>query len=189
MQNRTKILIVIAVVIAGLLFAIGAGQYLTGDNGQTISFFSSTPVETDDSEAIDSAPVATLEISEPQQFSAAVVARLFTERFGTFSNQDDFAGIELVRPYITPSFSRWFDTGYKDQLAEKYSSTDYAGETVKVLDVIMESETNNSAVAAVRTQRTIRTQDGDKTSYQTLRLDMQKSEGVWLIDGAYWQNR
>lgn len=187
MQRRTKILII---VVAGiLLFAIGAGWYWYNSEGESIDFFNPLtrqPVEIEEPVVTDNTPVST---PEPEQFSPAVVARLFTERFGTFSNEDDFAGIELVRPYMTSTFTTWFDTGYKSQLREKYAEVDYAGETVKVLGVQMESESNERAVANVRTQRTVRTTSGDLVTYQTLQLEMIKNGGLWLVDGAYWLGR
>jgi hypothetical protein len=188
MENRKKI-IAIVIVIGILLFAVGAGWYWFGSDNGPVKFFSQPDIP-DEMNNEDTSPVnvVPIEQSQPQQFSATVVARLFTERFGTFSNEDDFAGVELVRPYITDSFANWFDSGYRQKLRESYPTGNYMGETVKVLDVTMESENSNQAIALVRAQRTIRTNGNDKVSYQTLRLEMVKDGGVWLIDGAYWES-
>lgn len=186
MERRTKIIII--VVVGVFLIAGVAGWWYW--NQQSIE-----QIDQQYDEEATGLPRDVVgqsgepQVSEtgPQQFSAEVVARLFAERFGSFTNVDNFAGISLVESYITPSFGQWYNSNYRSQLQERYPGPEYGGETVKVLGVDMLSEEDVQAVASVRTQRTVSTSVSEDVRYQTLRLDMIKTGDAWLVDGAFWE--
>lgn len=185
MQRKTKI--IIAVIVLVLLLAGVAGYwYYGGDTAQlkndlNIGFQEPDQTTIDIVELPEGiAPV------QPSNFGPEVLARLFTERFGTFTNIDNFEGIDIVQGYMTPSFENWFNTGYKQQLQERYPESGYAGETVKVLDVTIDERTENSASAIVRTQRVVTVNNEQRTNYQILHLEMIKTGDSWLVDSAYW---
>lgn len=191
-MERRRLIIIL--VIIGLLLAVSAGVWwlLQRDDVVPVSTTPVTPTTVDplpantDVTVDQRTPVTS--VADLNQSSAVRTARLFTERFATFSTTDNFAGIEQVRGLMTNSFERWFSTGYIDSLNERYPDTSvYAGETAKVIGVEVVSSDDNKADILIRAQRTRSTAENSVVTYQDLRLELLKVSDAWLVDGAYWQ--
>ena len=188
MERRKKIIIILVILGVFLLAGVAGWWYWSQMSTETTD---PSVLQQPDGLPRDGANGLGEELiistSEPQQFSVEVVARLFAERFGSFTNVDNFAGITLVEGHITPSFAQWYTNNYRTQLRDRYPGPEYAGETVKVLGIDTISESESNAVVNVRTQRTVRTNTSEDIRYQTLRLDMVKTGDAWLVDGAFWE--
>lgn len=187
MERRTKIIII---VVVGVLLIVGVAGWWYWNQQSTEQIDQQNNEESSGlprDVVVGQGDEPQVSVTGPQQFSAEVVARLFAERFGSFTNVDNFAGISLVESYITSSFGQWYNSNYLSQLQERYPGPEYGGETVKVLGVDVLSESENEAIARVRTQRTVRTSTTEDVRYQTLRLDMIKTGDAWLVDGAFWE--
>ncbi len=119
----------------------------------------------------------------PQNNDLIVIARNFTERFGSYSNQVDFQNIKDLYPLMTASFKQSLNLD-----AGNFADLNYIGVDTKVLKVAVVEENSNSASLLVHTQRSQRGSNlQTEITYQRLALELVKSGDSWLINKADWQ--
>jgi len=115
------------------------------------------------------------------------LARVFAERYGSFSNQGGFQNIDDVKTLVTEDMKDWLEQK-KQESMEKYPINDaYFGVTTSAPISKVESFTEDKAMIIVTTQRR-ETKNGETTNYnQDIKIEFTKQDGKWLISGAYWQ--
>lgn len=121
------------------------------------------------------------------QKTASRLARLFVERFGTFTSQGQFESVTEVQPLTTTSMSAWMSGTYLPGLRAKYPSGTYAAQTTQVLGIEIEEESDQGATILVRTQQTFA--EGDLEPVVTnpsMRLSLVKTGDEWFVDSALW---
>lgn len=118
------------------------------------------------------------------------LALMFTERFGTFSNTNDFSDLDDLQPMMTKSFASWVNSSYKKKLQSEYNhNTSYINVTTEALAVNFEKQTSSLAEVMVTTRRVKEVVGGDsQTFFQKLKLEFIKQNNQWLVNSAYWQN-
>lgn len=131
-----------------------------------------------------------IEISTTEEIEIQRVKNLsvlFTERFGSFSNQGDYQNIKDVMPLMTSSMQDWAE----GQIGEGAASGEpYFGVSTKVISTNIKSLdlAAGRAEIGLDTQRhETRTGEDERTYYQTLNLILIKVGTEWLIDFARWQ--
>ena len=119
------------------------------------------------------------------------IASSFSERFGSYSNHSDYQNIKDLRIFMTDSMKNWADSYVADQIRNQTDSTIYYGITTKAVSVEMTSydEDEGTAQARVETQRRESTgvMANSSVSYQAISINFKKVDGMWKVDGAYWQ--
>jgi hypothetical protein len=115
------------------------------------------------------------------------LARIFAERYGSFSNQGNFQNLSGIEELLTENMKSYVKN-QKAQLAEKYPADgEYYGVTTVAPIVRTLNFTENSATILVITQRR-ETRDNETRNFdQEIKVEFKKQNGEWLIDGAYWQ--
>lgn len=119
-------------------------------------------------------------------------ARVFVERFGSYSNQSDYGNFKDLELYMTKSFAAW-SSSYVDKLRENapnYQS--YYGISTVAIQTELKSFDDNLGVAEidVLTERTETTSGLDQDKYrQKISLKFLKVGRDWLVDAAYWEKR
>lgn len=111
---------------------------------------------------------------------------LFTERFGSFSNQGDYQNIKDVMPLMTTSMQEWAK-GFIDDNGD--FGAVYVGTSTKVVSTNIKNIDLGSGRAEIdiETQRIeTRTGEEDKVYFQTLNVNLLKVGNDWLIDFAKW---
>ncbi len=167
---------VIALLIIGLvLYLKNRKEPLFGDPDRTI--IESELPENFDPSVVLGAPVAT---PEP-------VARTFVERYGSFSSEAEYENIDDILALGTSTMKTEFERIAREARAEVGGG--YYGISTRVISVSTLEESETSAVLEVQTQRTeaIDTPTNTSTRYQKIRLNMEKVNGKWLINGFQWE--
>lgn len=139
------------------------------------------------------APATTLgntALSTDDAAAALRVARVFIERYGTYSNRNDFENITNVKPFMTNGFQRESDALIAKSGGTNAKNTDpFYGITTAVLSV--KSEQYNERKAAqvrVSTQRSeIKGVNEQRTFVQDVLVNMVYSDGSWKVDAIAWQ--
>lgn len=121
-----------------------------------------------------------------QASGATTIAKLFVERYGSYSNEAEFQNLVDVLPLMTDSFAG--ET--KALIASSQPPESYYGVSTAVLTVAVEEmdETKGVAKMKMQTQREISEGSTQNTSvkYQEIRLELIKEAGVWKVNSAIW---
>lgn len=185
-SNRAKLIIagvlVLIAIILILLFLPRPGQQTvppvttpTNEQPETPSVPEPTPV-----------PPVTPEARE--EASAETVAKIFVERYGSYSTESDFANLEDVLPLLTASYRATIEAQI-ETLRDAPPSESYYGVSTKVISTSFTSKEDTTATIEVLTQR--EEAQGSVTNisvkYQTIVLNMKEEGGEWLVDKATWR--
>ena len=121
-----------------------------------------------------------------------ILASSFAERFGSFSNQSNFANLEDLKILMTDKMSAWADNYIQENRQKSLEiPTEYTGITTKALNAKIVSQTDSSVQIKVATQR--REAKGTTADftvyYQDILINLVKVGDVWKVDGANWQEK
>jgi len=119
------------------------------------------------------------------------IASTFTERFGSYSNQDNFSNLNSLRDLMTIKMRTWADQYIAQQIEESGDNSVYYGFTTKAVSVKIDDLdiTLGRAEVLVSTQRQEARGDinNPRVFYQDLKLSMTKNTEGWKVDEANWQ--
>lgn len=117
----------------------------------------------------------------PDEVYAKQVARIFTENFGSYSNQNGNSNIDNVLSMSTNAMQKWL-------LAQKKPvSGDYVGQTTLVVASRIDMIDVSSATVTVDTQQTTTNSTGESVSQRSGRVDLLLQDNDWKVDGFYWE--
>lgn len=136
-------------------------------------------------ENVESAPpVSTL--SDEAQISQ--IARSFTERYGSFSNRNDFQNILSLKTYMTPSLQKWADNFVKEQKSQVRDNSLYYGVTTKTVSLdILEIKENKATVEVAAQRKETKEASGiSNVFFQTIKLELKKLDNAWKVDSLTW---
>ncbi len=167
--------VIALLVIALVLYLKNRKEPLFGDPDRTI--IEANLPENFDPSVVFGAPVAT---PEP-------VARTFVERYGSFSSEAGYENIDDIIALGTPAMKEQLETIAAE--ARLSGGSDYYGISTRVISVKTLEQTEATAVLEVETQRTetISSPANTSTRYQKIRLNMEKIDGKWLVNGFQWE--
>jgi flagellar basal body-associated protein FliL len=132
------------------------------------------------------------EADQAEQVSVLLIAEAFAERFGSYSNQSNYANLDDLSVFMTESMTDWVNNTYKENLKQQNPdfNTYYAIET-KAISKQVENldEVAGEAEVIVKTQRQEFNNDinNSEVFYQDVLLEFVKVDDQWKVDGAYWQ--
>lgn len=129
-------------------------------------------------------------LSTDDAAAALRVARVFIERYGTYSNRNDFENIINVKPFMTSGFQKESDALIAKSGGSNTSNTDpFYGITTTVLSVKSEQYSERKAAQVrVSTQRSeIKGTNEQRTFVQDVLVNMVYSDGSWKVDQIAWQ--
>jgi len=116
------------------------------------------------------------------------LARIFVERFSSFSNQNDNVHIIDVKDLVTAGMYKWIATQDVTQ------SDKYEGTTTQVLSSSLEEKNENKAVVAIGAQQEISKMNGGldgrvvkETVQKNGKVELTKVNGEWKVNGFYWE--
>ena len=114
-------------------------------------------------------------------------ANIFTERFGSYSAQSNFQNLRDVKPLVT---DRYWNELLQIMSQGASASGEYYGVTTRVISVGVVSIDDEIGEARVEIGTQREEFKGGPTNsfvrYATLRVDLEKLAGVWLVDSAVW---
>lgn len=121
-----------------------------------------------------------------QSASAIAVAKMFVERYGSYSNEANFQNLKDVLPLMTDSFAQWTN----QFIVESTQPGTYYGVTTSVLIVKVEKMDDVTGIATIllNTQQEIAENSPQNTriEYKEIRLELERVDDVWKVDSALW---
>lgn len=192
MMTRRKRLLIISLILLALLLLLIWLLWALFSRGEVAQV--DELEQTDEGEEVIPArpTISEQELEEEREtrtMSADVVSlsKSFVERYGSYSNEADFANLGDVLPLVSAPFSaelqNIIDTGV---VPDEYYGVTTSIVTVKVQE---EDEAAGTATAAITTQReeAVGSPQNITVKYQDIVLTFVMEDTVWKVDSATWQ--
>lgn len=115
------------------------------------------------------------------------LARVFAEKYGSFSSEGNFENIKDLKSISTARLAALFDSYMS---ANPLSQTEFYGITTKAIntEIITLNAEETDAQILVGTQRAETKGSGNpRVFYQNIILRILKSDNLWKVDAADWQ--
>ncbi len=203
MTLRVKIvLIVFITVIVAVLIGVGISLFTFYKKSKTpanvVVQTVNQAVEPADQDIVEKpdktppAPLAPQEISQEDKARGAInsIVPSFVETFGSYSNQSGFENMSNLLPYMTPSMKSWAQEQIDKALAKPIPEI-YKGITTRTKNHTIEKFNLEEGVAEVMVETQRKELVGESTNFETMDKNilvrLKKHNGVWLVDGAFWQ--
>ncbi len=128
------------------------------------------------------------DVPAPGVVSASTVARIFVERFGSYSSETDFANVDDVKALATPSYQAELESlvnGYRRQFDD---TAGYSGVSTRVisLKIVSESETASTFKLTTQREEAVGTPGNTTLRYQDVEVSLVKTGDDWLINDLTW---
>jgi len=140
------------------------------------------------SEVAEVSEQATTNVPEPIELPevdpsiySVQVAKIFVERFSTYSTQNGNQHIRDVLPMATPVMERWIKTQEVEQ------SKEYSGVSTRVVTNELISIDGDSAVVKIDVQQIVSNNSGTTIEDKTGRVELVWIDGDWKVDGFFWE--
>lgn len=122
-------------------------------------------------------------------YDAEKKAKLFAERFGSFSNQSNYSNIADVTILMTPSMRVWAEN-YLAELRRQPYSGDYYGiiTTAIVSETLAYDEAAGIINLVITTERQeTKGLEAGPLYEQKIEIDLVREGNDWLVDRAQWR--
>lgn len=141
-------------------------------------------------EAVTPKPTTdSVKVSEQSEQSQVLrLARIVIERYGSFSNRNNFENIRSLEPFMTEAFTKTsFD--YISNNQEDGIGGDFYGVSTSAASLELTAfQENQTAQVTVQTRR-VETRAGqeNKQFNQSAVMEFQNVDGHWKVSGITWQ--
>ena len=191
MTDSQKKIFIIGGILIGLILAVVLFLFFYNPTGKTTSPTTAstkttaeqTPIIIESNTAPAPAPAAQ-EAAKPavsqDEFYVQQLARIFTERFFSFSNQNQNQHIADALALSSQSMASWIQ---KQTLAQ---SSEYQGVNTTVVATSVKTLDNGTATVTVDVQRVFGGKEVKK-EYKVGRVELIKENEIWKIKGFYWE--
>ncbi len=121
----------------------------------------------------------------PQEQKPEVIAQIFTERYGSYSNQGNFANLRDLFPQMTKTMQNRTNEFIRDN---PLPAGNYLGVTTQALRTEVAQKTNDQALIKVFTQQIEATAalPQARISYPQAEIKLIKNGLNWLVDEFKW---
>lgn len=193
-MSRTQKIILIAVVavivlavIFILLWSQFKNQFAGAPQAGPVASPGGTAVVAPSGTVSDGAVTVTPTVSAATTVEA--IARSFTERFGSYSNQGNFENLTDLYPFMTDKMRNWAEDFIAKNKTQAAAAVEYSGITTKTLSVKIVKQEKNKIIVAVSASRRESTaaQINSKIYMQDLQLVFVKDRDLWKVDEATWE--
>jgi len=191
MTDSQKKIFIIGGILIGLILAVVLFLFFYHPTGKTTSPTTAStkttaeqaPIIIESNTAPAPAPAAQ-EAAKPavsqDEFYVQQLARIFTERFFSFSNQNQNQHIADALALSSQSMASWIQ---KQTLAQ---SSEYQGVNTTVVATSVKTLDNGTATVTVDVQRVFGGKEVKK-EYKVGRVELIKENEIWKIKGFYWE--
>ncbi|MFZ2189259.1 MAG: hypothetical protein WA057_00785 [Candidatus Magasanikiibacteriota bacterium] len=193
---RKKIFIIIGVVLLLVLlffaywFFMGKQKKVI-EEGNTTKNTSDVNTDSDFAKVIplksgstDNTPKGVLSVDSSEnndEIYLKQLSKIFVERFGTYSNQNNNQHITDVYSLVTEEMNKWLET---KKLAN--NSIQYEGVITKVVASHLENKDDTSATVIIQTQQTVESVGKTDVVQKSGKVVFSKVAGEWKVDGFFW---
>jgi hypothetical protein len=194
MSLRARIFIIISIV---MLLVLGVSIFLVVRNNKK-SAEPQTGAPTDNTSVIGNGqpggqavtgtqvpaglPAKTATPLEAEKNGVVQLAKVFVERYGTYSTDNNFQNIKEVETFVT--LSLW--SKISAPISAKSINQSFVGVTTKVISMDLASWFGIRATVELKTTRTEEKNGVLSTRQQNATVDMVKTNAVWLVDKLVW---
>jgi len=119
---------------------------------------------------------------EAEKNGVVQLAKVFVERYGTYSTDNNFQNIKEVEAFVTPAL--W--SKISAPINSKTTTQSFVGVTTKVISMELASWSGTKAVVELKTTRTEEKDGKVTTRQQNATVEMVKSNDLWLVDKLVW---
>ncbi len=182
MNRRAIEIIVASVVLLGLVLLV-LFLLTRGDKPPA-------PAPTPEPQVTSGMPEVNPEdVPPPAVVSAQTVARVFVERFGSYSSESDFANVEDVIALATPSFAIELENVLAAERRASVTGGAYYGISTFVISSKVQSESETATTLFITTQRreSVGSPGNTTTRYQDIEVSLEKVDENWLIADYTWK--
>ncbi len=195
MSLRARIFIIISVVVLLVLsisiFLVVRGKdsnnQATPNNMSDASNSgqnnSSGSVADSGTEVPSGVPVRARTPLEVEQSGVEQLAKVFIERYGTYSTDNEFANIKEAEPLVTKLLWSKISLG----IGAASQGSGFTGLTTKAVSATLVSWTDASAVFDIRVLRNENKNGTVSNRNQTVTVEMVKSGNSWLANSLVWK--
>ncbi len=193
MSLRARIFIIVSILV---LFILGISIFLIVKNKNKTAE-PQTAVPADNTAAINNGQVA-VGTSVPEGLPAKVVspleaekngaqqlAKVFVERYGTYSSDNNFQNIKEVQTLVTESLWSKISAPITAKTTTS-ANQNFTGMTTKVISMDLTSWSDAKATVELKTSRIEEKNGVVTTRYQNAIVEMVKLNGVWLVNKLLW---
>lgn len=187
MDLRKRLFIIIGVVLGIIIVIILFFLFFNkkqGGVGEPVVPAEAVSTDTTESGSTDTPalvePVATLPQESADQIYVRQLARIFVERSGSFSSQNNNVQLDDVSGIVTPRLAAWLEQNAAEQKSL------YEGTTTRVVTTSNLTVDGDKASVRLGVQMEKRTNGTSKTEYRNGRVDMIKIGTEWKVDGLFW---
>ena len=195
MSLRARIFIIISVVVL-LILSVSIFLVVKNRNSGNVNVPATTPdtgnINTNNPSNPASgagtvvptgSPVKPLTSLEVEQNGVEQLAKIFIERYGTYSTDNEFENIKEAQSLVTKSLWSKISLG----IGVKNPNAGFLGLTTKVVSVSMISWSDSKADFDLKIMRNENKSGVVTTRYQNVTVEMIKENGTWLADSLTWK--
>lgn len=185
----TSAVFVLGVVSALIIFLRSPNSTPTNQNTNTVTN-TTLPVSNTNTTITPATNTSTPVARSEQEDKKSVLnlSRIFVERYGSYSNRNNFENITSLEPFMTQRFQteslKYIAEHQPQGIPEEYYGISTYVISLKLTNYV-EKE---SATAEIITQREESTSTQDrKVTTQTVVVQLQNVSGAWKVDSITWK--
>ena len=201
MPLRTRIFIIISVVVL-IILAITISLFVFSKNRKNDSDTATTTINNITNNQLDpnstipasllngdgSVNTTKVSIEQPttedmQKNASKQIAKIFVERFGSYSTDSNYQNIIDVKSIVSDSLY----TSLSSMISDSSTVQDYSGVTTKVIANNNISWSSTSAKYLLSTMRVSTKNLKSENSNQDIEVVVIKSNGNWVVDSYTWK--
>lgn len=201
MSLRTRLFIIISLVVllilgVSIFLVVRFGKKATtpvenSQNTLTTSDPSNSSTNYPDTQVVNT-PIATpptnFSPEEIEKNTAKQLAKVFIERYGTYSTDNGSENIKEVKSLVVPEFWQTLSARIQEGVVNENQapSGNFSSMSTQVFNLVLKDWLSNSAVVAMQLVRT-EEKDGVRTvKHQNVEINMVKQNGQWLVQNFKW---
>ncbi|MBI4281758.1 hypothetical protein HY625_02950 [Candidatus Uhrbacteria bacterium] len=193
MSLRTKLFIIIGVVVAFIAFVVvmlmgnAVPKEPVVETPLNSIALPQTPSGTSAQPSSVPAPLPQVPAPAPE---VTTLVRAFAERFGSFSNQSDFENVRELSSFMSPVMQLWADRFIAESRAKLVKGAPYYGVTTRVVQMqvrAMDERAGTGEVLVKTQRREVKGNETPRSFSQDLLVRVKKIDGEWKVEGVEWK--
>ncbi|MBU1202855.1 hypothetical protein KKH39_02325 [Patescibacteria group bacterium] len=117
------------------------------------------------------------------EFDAANLAKIYAERFGTWSTDNPGHNLEELMPLSSNTMKNYLSGINTDMSADQFSGITTKAISYEILDIDDTSANIRVSCQRIKTEADL----SENVFYQDIEISMTRSANQWLVTSAFWQ--
>lgn len=191
------LVIVAGVLLVTTILLLVVAQRSVPSNTTSTDVGNSTSIDTSNSPVSDATTITSDTADTTANTTVVIdsktklyqIVRFFTERYGSYSTDNEHENIDSLRPFMTDTMQTTADALITTQTNTASNDAVYYGVTTQAanVNIIDYAPAATGATVEVVTRRVETTAGTTKTYTQTARLQLKTINNAWKVDTFKWQ--